>query len=151
MSRIASAIQRGRSLWPAPGRMAFTGPDGSGGSTTGGTASAGGDGASWSGGTWMRSAGAGGAGATSSFSTRSVNSVDFSPRPEANWWASTSLAAPAPSRLTDSARPEGPAWSTCEPVRGPATPKRAARSVKAIFTVQGSGSLVVYGPAFRYG
>src|SRR4051812_50095233 len=147
MSRIASAIQRARS-WPVPGRMAFTGPDGRGPGSTIGAGSEGGT--NWSGGTWMRSAAAGGAGATSACSMRTVYSVDLRPRPDANWWPSTSLAPVGVSRLTERARPDGPAWATWAPVM-PAAPKPAPRSERAIFTVQGSGSLVVYGAAFRYG
>src|SRR3954463_13214890 len=99
----------------------------------------------------MRSAGAGAAGATSSWSTRTPNRVDLRPRPDAKEWPSTILVPPGPSRLTDRARPDGPAWAMWAPVRGPANPKRAARSERAILTVQGSGSLVVYGAALRYG
>src|SRR5436305_5838579 len=99
----------------------------------------------------MRSAGAGGGGATSSLSMRSVKSVDLRPRPLANWWASTTLGAVGLSMLTDNARPDGPACATCAPWTSAPAPKRAARSLNAIFTVQGSGLLVVYGAALRYG
>src|SRR4051794_6669194 len=97
----------------------------------------------------MRSAGAGATGATSSWSMRTPNNVDLRPRPDANAWPSTSLAPAGPARLTDKARPDGPAWAMCAPVNGPAAPNRAARSDSAIFTVQGSGLLVVYGAALR--